>query len=84
MTEATRKSRKKERRDIGGKIHLSVEASARFIGCCRSTFDGLLAKARKGKLKPALSWYRDTPRSPIWISEESLRKWAEERGRMHV
>lgn len=76
--------RKLYTRNIGGELHLSVEMAAKFIGCCRSTMDGILARSRAGLLKPALSWYREKPRSPIWISKASLEKWARERREMRV
>lgn len=71
-------------RNIGGELHLSVEKAAEFLGCCRSTMDGILARSRAGLLKPALTWYRDKPRSPIWISKASLEKLARERMEMRV
>lgn len=74
----------RDEREINGKMHISVRKSAELLGCCRSTMDNILNKARQGKLKPSFSWYRDTPRSPIWINKESLEDWAKQRGEMHT
>ena len=74
----------RDEREINGEMHISVRYAARLLGCCRSTMDTILNKARKGLLKPSISWYRDTPRSPIWIKKSSLESFARERGEMHT
>lgn len=69
-------------RNIFGEIHVSVAKAAELIGCSRSKMDDILKKSANGTLKPALSWYRDTPRSPIWINLASLENWQGKRGAM--
>lgn len=72
------------RRTIAEELYLSVKRSAEFLGCCRTTMDKLLNLARKGHLHPSISWYRDTPRSPIWIKKSDLENLARQRGEMHT
>lgn len=64
---------------IAGREHLSADAAAKFLGCCRSTFDVMVAKSARGLLKPPLRWFRMGPRSPLWFDRESLAGWVEER-----
>lgn len=76
--------KKRDTRTICGELCVSVRKACEVLECCRSTMDGILARSRAGLLKPALTWYREKPRSPIWISMASLEKWARERGEMRV
>lgn len=76
--------KKKDTRMIGGVLCVSVRLACGMLDCCRSTMDGILARSRAGKIRPALSWYRDTPKSPIWISKASLEAWAKSRREMHL
>lgn len=64
---------------IAGREHLSADAAAKFLGCCRSTFDVMVAKSARGLLKPPLRWFRTGPRSPLWFDREHLAEWVEER-----
>lgn len=76
--------RRSDERIIAGELYVSPRKAAEIIGCCRSTLDTILAKSKSGSLKPALSWYRDTPKSPIWIKKSELESWAEKRGGMRT
>lgn len=85
MTDRKRRNReRKMTRNIAGEECICPELAAELLGCCRSTLDGMVARSKAGNLKPALMWYRDTPRSPIWFSKAFLKQWAQKRREMHV
>lgn len=79
-----RKRKKTGVRFVAGDECYSPRKAAEFLGCCRSKLDDILARSRQGKVKPALSWYRDTARSPIWIKKSSLEEYARQRGEMRA
>lgn len=74
----------REERSIAGERHLCIRKAAEFLDCGISKMRDIVKKASRGTLRPPLDIYRDTARSPIWISEEKLKEWAEKRGRMHA
>lgn len=76
--------KRKDTRMIGEELCVSVRMACKLLDCCRSTMNGIIARSRAGKIKPALSWYRDTPKSPIWISKASLEAWALSRREMRL
>lgn len=75
---------KKGTRLIAGREYLSPIEAARYLGCCRSTFDSMVARSKHGTLRPSLTWYRDSPRGAMWFDKEKLAEWALKRGEMHV
>lgn len=80
----TRNRERKLTRNIAGKLHLCKEKTAELLEVSVSTLNQMMILSKKGTLKPALEWYRDKPKSPVWFSEEFIKNWVELRGKMHV
>lgn len=74
---------RKLERYIAGEKCICPDLAAKFLGCSRSTLNIMMARSKAGTLKPALSWYRDTPRSPIWFSVPFLEDWKRRRMEVH-
>lgn len=83
-TKKTRNRKRKMERDIAGKRHICPVLAAKFLGCSRSKLSDMIARSKAGKLKPALEWYRDTPRSPMWFNPEKLESFMLERSKIHA
>lgn len=61
---------------IADKEYLDRAEAGAFIGMCLSTFDKLLAKSRRGKLKFPLEFYQPGGRgTPMWFCKEKLQAW---------
>ena len=87
MAMEAKKTRNRERRmerEIAGVRHICPELAAKFLGCSRSKLSDMIVRSKKGLLKPALKWYRDTPRSPMWFNPEELESFILERTKIHA
>lgn len=81
---SVRNRERKTKMVICGVEHICPELAAKFIGCSKSKLSDMIAKTKKGILKLALKWYRDTPRSPMWFDPAELESFMLKRTEMHV